>query len=530
MGNRRSKQILWRPIGILFFNGIFLFNQLGLAVDNENPLIYDDPAKNSSALPAGRSPSHKNPVAELLHPGSKPVDGTTELPSSPIQPDSPLNVKDSVTQEIEKIKKDTPTTSSSVANQFRVIFVAGSRFDFVKTEKAYGVLKTKSDSHLGISCSEGSLDRFSTNGADMSSSDSSGVGISSALQAGANSSAAGAGAFQASCQAENTELLKEAEKVQSVLIEERTACLQAGGLDAKRYCDYTKAIDAGLCYNQKSTMNSNKCYDLALAIKEKDNMLMSSLKDHWGKMLTLLGVLGAGLYALTSSGDKQKNDFSTNPTTTTDKANEKEKTSVTDSSVSPTNSHSPQATNTAQTSNTASYCKSDLQPLECFITPACDLKCVADKYGVGTYSDMSKNKLRINKDGKAVDPSVVAAAAANTPAKMGSGSGSGGKAGVAELSANGESGSSNLAVTKGSVVNDYDDFGGYGGGDGISDSSSDRDPAGERYKNQGVFGDKASAAAAAKGPVLPSTSDLFERVWKTTRTQCVRDLVLCNGK
>jgi hypothetical protein len=71
-------------------------------------------------------------------------------------------------------------------------------------------------------------------------------------------------------------------------------------------------------------------------------------------------------------------------------------------------------------------------------------------------------------------------------------------------------------------------MGGFGG-----DGSSDRDPASEaRLKG------KAAALAQAQenknrlasGPILPLTSNLFERIRNLTRTQCVRDLVICQGR
>jgi hypothetical protein len=114
------------------------------------------------------------------------------------------------------------------------------------------------------------------------------------------------------------------------------------------------------------------------------------------------------------------------------------------------------------------------------------------------------------------------------PGSSGLSDNKGANKGAAALNASGETGSNNPTdlATRGS--SDYGDGGdGYGGG-----GSSDRDPAGDRYKGQGMFGSKNAAAkdSAATDPLLPITADLFQRISNVAKTQCIRELVLCNQK
>jgi hypothetical protein len=69
--------------------------------------------------------------------------------------------------------------------------------------------------------------------------------------------------------------------------------------------------------------------------------------------------------------------------------------------------------------------------------------------------------------------------------------------------------------------------GGYGSGDG----SSGRNPANDRYNPNGIITkSQALQKAMASGPILPPSSNLFERIWTTTRNQCIRDEVICQSK
>jgi hypothetical protein len=148
---------------------------------------------------------------------------------------------------------------------------------------------------------------------------------------------------------------------------------------------------------------------------------------------------------------------------------------------------------------------------------------------------MDKDTTRINKDGIVVDG---ASGGSGNPGSNGSSSlgGSDSKSGkgTAALNASGETGSNNSTgvASHGSSAN-VDGGDGYGGGGGGFGGSSERDPANDRYKGQGIFAGKNATTAkdpASTGPLLPMTADLFQRISNVTRTQCVRELVMCNQK
>jgi hypothetical protein len=235
----------------------------------------------------------------------------------------------------------------------------------------------------------------------------------------------------------------------------------------------------------------------------------------------LLTAVGGGLYSMLSSSEKQGNDFKTDP-----KSFEKPETKTPETK---TPTEKPKDTVADERFNplTAPYCQSSQKPLECFVTPGCDMKCVASKYGVPDYAGMDRDTTRIDQDGRVVDG--ISGLAAASAGKSGTGGGKGGSpAGGLDLLETSETATDHpLAATR-SLYNFGDEVT-YGGG-GVGDG--DRDPASEgRYKganDSSLTTAKAAKDPAATGPILPPTANIFDRVWGASRTQCVRGFLMCN--
>lgn len=161
---------------------------------------------------------------------------------------------------------------------------------------------------------------------------------------------------------------------------------------------------------------------------------------------------------------------------------------------------------------------------------------MAEKYGVTNYGGMDKDTRRINSQGRPVDSTAGGAGANASNSSLGGGSGSsGGSSGGAALNANGETGSNTNATGNVSSRGMYGggEDGGYGGGGGYgSGSSSGSGGKDDRYNGQAAVARNLAAANSpeAKGPILPVTADLFQRISNFARTQCVRDLVKCDGR
>lgn len=393
-------------------------------------------------------------------------------------------------------------------------------------------------------CNEGILSG-QLKGADGGVSDGSGAGSSSVNSELATSGTAILSGFKGTCDVLEEELDGLREKADADLKSEKPMCItdaKAKGIlnplppPAIATCEVSVQLNEQSC--NKTLLNNNSKLEKAWAWVKSNKLLLASL----------LAAAGMGAYMLASSGDKQKEEFQTNPTPgpTTEKDKEADKEKGKDDIVNagettPTNTPTPivetQIVNSADNSGIKGYCRSSNQPLECFVTPGCDLKCVADKYGVSNYAGMDKDTTRIDKNGRPVDG---ASAATGNPggssSSLGGDSKSSGKGGAA-LNASGETGSgnggSNVGTRSASGYGDGSDGFGGGGGGGFGDSSN-RDPASnDRYKGQGIFGGKNAAGSkdpAATGPLLPITANLFERISNVAKTQCVRELVLCNQK
>lgn len=270
---------------------------------------------------------------------------------------------------------DAATSGASAAtaakpDDFTVKFLGGNIFEFAKTRARFTEYEKKSHAHTDLTCSKGSLDNASTAGVSMNSENNASSTQGEQAQIGTTASQAGATLFNTECSTENAELLAEGKEIETVLMGERTTCIGKAREDAIEACDAKckKGREAfGVCHSNcmpgVEQPNSQMCYKVALKIKEKDNALMAFLKDHWGKMLLLLGALGAGLMALNSSGGKQKDDFQTNKNKAGDPTATPTPTGnpVADNNQDP-NNQKPTDNNNNNNNQTPAYCKSSMQP------------------------------------------------------------------------------------------------------------------------------------------------------------------------
>lgn len=418
-------------------------------------------------------------------------------------------------------------------------------FKFPKTvaaAKKYSALNKE----FMAKCNEGTLDTaVSAVPSAVGAAGGSGVESTGATSLLSGTSLSAATNYEGLCEPMEAEVEKLGEEVRPIHQKEKTECeVQAIAIGSAN----PPPLPGVSACAESITANKASCNKVTIEVETWQKKALAFLKAHWGKILLALGALGVGLYALSSSSDKQKEEFQTNPTAgpTTEKDKEADKDKgkgdiANAGDTTPTNTSTPtvdtQTTNTANSSGNKAYCRSSNQPLECFVTPGCDLKCVADKYGVSNYAGMDKDTTRIDKNGRPVDGASAATGnPGSSSASLGGDSKSSGKGGAA-LNASGETGSGNggsdSATRSASGYGDGSDSFGGGGGGGFG-GSSDRDPASnDRYKGQGIFGGKNAAGSndpAATGPLLPITADLFQRISNVAKTQCVRELVLCNQK
>ncbi len=513
---KKMSQVL---IGFIFFFNQVLFGETDVTLD----LLSKKIILPSDTL---RVPYQFNKIID------SPSQSSSDKYDSPIDPKFPSMATESSTN---------PNNENN--SMFLVNFKGGKLYHYKRTEKLYKTFTTKGENHMNASCSKNEGDMALTLGANMTSSDSSGHSQANTTANQSAQSLAQGLAFKGKCEVENAELLAEGETVKKMLNQEKTSCEIAGQADAITGCQKICIRDTNgtckpPCVTSDSKLNKAQCDKVALEITQKDSWFMGLLKNHWVEMLAILGLAGAGLMALNSSSDKQKQDFQTNPLASATPTPTIQPATPTQTQTEATPVVTPivQTTTDFQSAFNQPYCKTANQPLECLVTPGCDLKCVADKYGVSNYGGMDKDTTRIGRDGRPVDGASAATGnpgGANTAG--GGGSSASTKGGdVANLSPSSETGATNsLSTRHGSSTNYGDDDsmgGGRGGYDGGS-SGSDRDPANDRYKAVGNSGSNATNAnPATTGPILPLSSNLFERITNVARTQCVRELLLCNEK
>ncbi len=425
-----------------------------------------------------------------------------------------------------------PTDKPTVAQMVDATGAPQAPYSFPQFNKSFSAFQAGNAEYYA-KCNKGLLSSM-FGGMTGATSDGSSVGSADGNVKNGTTGTGIVSTFEGGCNAMEAKVEGLEAQARKDLETEKAKCLQDAQAKAK-----INSITMGSNVAKSTGINTKSCESAQMENDGILNSIWAWVKEH--KLITaaLIAATAGGLYSLLSSGDKQKQDFQTTP----DGGGEKDMAIDSNANTSniPQLSAAPQSANTAQNINsTATYCKTSNQPLECFVTPACDLKCVAEKYGVTNYGGMDKDTTRINKEGKAVDGASIATGNPGSDSSSStSGSGSNGNSSgkdVIALNASGETGSTNVSgvATRGQTgEDDSDGYSGGGGAGGFGDSS-DRDPANDRYKDQqGLFTRKSLASApdpAATGPLLPISADLFQRISNVTKTQCVRELVLCNQK
>lgn len=275
-----------------------------------------------------------------------------------------------------------------------------------------------------------------------------------------------------------------------------------------------------------NTAALEKAHGQATAWKEK---ITAWLEEYGVLMLAAIGAIVGLVMMLKSSSEKKRDEFR-NTGKTAAKPNTKTENKY-DTTPLPNTTTNTTNKPIVDSNMDKAFCKGSLKPLECYVTDGCDIKCISDKYGVRDYKGMAYDTTRIDQSGRPVD----AASGGNTnpgASSAAKSAGVGGGGGTGPQGIPGETGNSNTADTKSSGGGGGYGYGddGFGGSGGSFGGGSERNPASDRYNPKGLTKEAALKAAMASGPILPPTSNLFERVWTTTRTQCVRDLVICQGK
>lgn len=450
---------------------------------------------------------------------------------------------DLISKKIDEIAaKHTPPPPSQVKpNEFNIyltsIITGNEIFPFKETEKQFQLAKPQYDSFTENSCSEEALDATYLTLQAPKPNTKSGAGTSNEANELAIASGVITDKNRATCSRLNGEIKKiygEAEKNRAI---ERTACL-AKATTIKNNDMESKLIKENPAMleqvNRLYASNQDACTNVASQIKTRIQRLLAFAEEHWIAIAGLLTTVGGGAYLLSKSGKKQADDLTTNPNAIpTDSKNA--------AAPSPAPVATPELaaeiTPTFQRPSDQAYCQNSIRPVECFVTPSCDLACAANRYGIENYSGMGSDTRMIDKNGKIVDPTTARArnpgAATAASGEGGSGSGSKSGSGPGEVSnSNAETAANEPINTRNARNFNYDDSGFSGRGFGSDSYSMDREPATASARSLAQLQNVQTKdlAAAATGPVLQSKENIFNLIYEASRTQCVRDLVYCDGK
>lgn len=410
---------------------------------------------------------------------------------------------------------------------------AGLQNSFSKTNLKLSVLEKKLKTFTDLECSVSAIDIFLSSSISSHCSSPSGQGSAGCSQDLGNQSVLAKNAKAKECKDLENDIEIAEKEVLKVRDTERQECI--------KHANFFKSRDQESCketVNQNYAHNLNACAQFGQDVQTKAEKILAFAQEHWIAIAGLLTVVGGGAIALSRSGKKASDDLTTNPT-----ANATDPKLAANTTPPPTqnaeSSIPAEVTPTFQRPSDQAYCQNSLKPVECFVTPACDLTCAAARYGVDNYGGMASDTRMIDKNGGIVDPTTAKSrnpgASANTASATGGGGGSSSKSGSGPgeiANSNTESAANEPITTRNARTFDYDDSGfGSGRGFGSDSDSSGRDPATTSARSlalmQGV--QAKDLAAAATGPVLQSKENIFNLIFEASRTQCVRDLVDCSG-
>lgn len=409
---------------------------------------------------------------------------------------------------------------------------AGLQNSFSKTILKLAMLEKKLKAFTDMTCSVSAVDIFLSSSISNHCSGLSGHGSAGCSQDLGNQSTLAKNAKAKECKDLENDIEIAEKDVLKVRDTERQNCIT--------HATFFKSRDLVSCketVNQDYAHNLNACAQFGHEVQTKAEKLLAFAQEHWIAIAGLLTVVGGGAIALSSAGKKASDDLTTNPMANA--TDPKNTVTPPPQQTAETATSTADATPTFQRPSDQAYCQNSIRPVECFVTPACDLTCAAARYGVDNYGGMASDTRMIDKNGKIVDPTTTRArnpgAPANTASSAGSGGGSSSKSGSGPgeiANSNTESAANEPITTRNARSFDYDDSGfGSGRGFGSDSDSLGRDPATASARSlalmQGV--QAKDLAAAATGPVLQSKENIFNLIFEASRTQCVRDLVDCSG-
>lgn len=442
---------------------------------------------------------------------------------------SAANVVDSTSTGRSGINLSNIDNEGNLSLQFCNHAVASS---FKTTKIKYEQLKKLENSFESGDCSISFIDLFMKSNISDTCTAQSGEKISECQKTKGVSGVQSATKVLSDCrtikneiETRNNEVLKAKEQEKAACISQATSLRNTGLQNPSQDCEE-------LSIRNDYITNVKSCNTAAQEVQTKSEKLLSFAKEHWITITGLLTAVGGGAYWLAKSGKKQAEDLTTNPTAApTDSKNA--------AAPPPAPIATPEAnvevSPTFQRPSDQAYCQNSIRPVECFVTPSCDLACAANRYGVENYSGMGNDTRMIDKNGKIVDPTTArprnpgATAASN--AEGGSSSSKSGS-GPGEVSNRNPETAANEPINTRSAHNfNYDDSG-FGSGRGFGNDSynMDREPAAARNFAQLQNVQTKDLAAAATGPVLQSKENIFNQIYEASRAQCVRDLVYCDGK
>jgi len=405
---------------------------------------------------------------------------------------------------------------------------------FTNTKKKYDELNLKLTEFVKTSCSTSAIDLFLSNRISDFCALESSKGLAGCTETKGDSTIQNNDKITAACRKMETDIENLDKEVLTLKDNEKQTC------DSKASSLHQAAEKIKDCQSVSSDFATNlrACQAVAQEVKTKSEKLLAFAREHWMWIAGALGAVGTGGYMLMKSGKKQKDDLTTNPETNIPNIKVvNNKTTTEPTTTDATQTTTPPAPAYQRPSDQA-FCQNTIRPIECFVTPACDLTCAAARYGVENYTGMGNDTRMIDKNGNIVDPTTARAKNPGASGSAGSGSGGGGgsgsgSGGPGELgSGHNENASNNSINTRNEKSFNYDGDSGFGGkGFGNDGDSFGRDPAMASGKVAVNFQStqKNPIDPAATGPILPSKDNIFTIIYDASRAQCVRDLVDCSG-
>lgn len=448
-----------------------------------------------------------------------------------------------ITNPEEELQKIRAKKSSSNGSEESVITLNGcggnfsQKVEFTQSSKFSTELKNDVNNFTNAECSVGFLDtQFSSIKDSVCNLPSSAKNSATCISNTGDQSHQNSIELAAECSKLKAKIEKDWNSFNQALKTEQENCLnKANNLNSKSSCN-----DKIVLFSE----NIKKCNTYSSNIKTTSDKLLAFAKEHWLTLSSLFGAVGVGTYMLMDSGKKQKDQVTTNP----------EGTQHNNPNNAQSNNNSSNTENNESTTKTAEsvfkdpsqldMCRYSTKPLECFVTPDCDLKCVSQSYGVSNYGGFLNDTTRINSKNQVVDATNTGSQNSlggtnNGSAPTGfSGGGSGSSGSGSPLSlinGNNETGVNGSGSTgsrpQAKYYDDDDDHSSRGGGGGgYAFSNSNENEIG-RYPATAKSLKEASnkpQTPEESGPILSKEINLFSRIYEVSRLQCVRGLVYCD--